>query len=187
MNGVTVGGTKYMFLSANDRVVRARKGQSGVHCIKTVQGEETISTKFQRWWESEGRGNGSHALEYRSFVRDPPLWSPSLYLLHGQTPKPFPTLVFCIEKNRFIKLSLTTMPQGEPYLSKGNHSMWSSLAFSWTIVSTSGNLEFWQPVPAGVFLLRWCTIHTCYQTSWHAMASSSAAFSFYAALASHCL
>merc|ERR1712209_130980 len=37
MNGVTVGGTKYMFLSANDRVVRARKGQSGVHCIKTVQ------------------------------------------------------------------------------------------------------------------------------------------------------
>ena len=38
MNGVTVGGTKYMFLSANDRVVRARKGQSGVHCIKTVQG-----------------------------------------------------------------------------------------------------------------------------------------------------
>merc|ERR1712055_192267 len=37
MNGVTVGGTKYMFLSANDRVVRARKGQSGVHCIKTVR------------------------------------------------------------------------------------------------------------------------------------------------------
>merc|ERR1712121_5878 len=25
MNGVTVGGTKYIFLSANDRVVRARK------------------------------------------------------------------------------------------------------------------------------------------------------------------
>merc|ERR1712115_146533 len=37
MNGLMVGGTKYMFLSANDRVVRARKGQSGVHCIKTVQ------------------------------------------------------------------------------------------------------------------------------------------------------
>merc|ERR1712008_22518 len=37
MNGVTVAGTKYMFLSANDRVVRARKGQSGVHAIKTVQ------------------------------------------------------------------------------------------------------------------------------------------------------
>ena len=39
MNGVTVGGTKYMFLSATDRVVRAKKGTSGVHCIKTVQGE----------------------------------------------------------------------------------------------------------------------------------------------------
>ena len=38
MNGVMVGGVKYMFLSANDRVVRAKKGTSGVHCIKTVQG-----------------------------------------------------------------------------------------------------------------------------------------------------
>merc|ERR1711913_18615 len=37
MNGVTVGGTKYMFLSATDRVVRGKKGTSGVHCIKTVQ------------------------------------------------------------------------------------------------------------------------------------------------------
>ena len=38
MNGVTVGGQRYMFLSATDRVVRAKKGTSGVHCIKTVQG-----------------------------------------------------------------------------------------------------------------------------------------------------
>merc|ERR1711944_240396 len=30
-------GSKYMFLSATDRVVRAKKGTSGVHCIKTVQ------------------------------------------------------------------------------------------------------------------------------------------------------
>ena len=37
MNGVMIAETKYMFLSANDRVVRARKGQSGVHAIKTVQ------------------------------------------------------------------------------------------------------------------------------------------------------
>merc|ERR1711936_357345 len=37
MNGVIAGGTKYMFLSATDRVVRAKKGTSGVHCIKTVQ------------------------------------------------------------------------------------------------------------------------------------------------------
>ena len=39
MNGVTIAGVKYMFLSANERVVRAKKGQSGLHCIKTVQGE----------------------------------------------------------------------------------------------------------------------------------------------------
>ena len=39
MNGVTVGGVRYMFLSSTDRVVRAKKGTSGVHCIKTVQGE----------------------------------------------------------------------------------------------------------------------------------------------------
>merc|ERR1712215_58838 len=37
MNGLMVGGTKYMFLSANDRVIRGKKGQAGVHCIKTVQ------------------------------------------------------------------------------------------------------------------------------------------------------
>jgi len=37
MNGVTIAGVKYMFLSANERVVRAKKGQSGLHCIKTVQ------------------------------------------------------------------------------------------------------------------------------------------------------
>ena len=42
MNGVTVGGTKYMFLSATDRVVRGKKGTSGVHCIKTVQGESEL-------------------------------------------------------------------------------------------------------------------------------------------------
>ena len=42
MKGVTVGGTKYMFLSATDRVVRGMKGTSGVHCIKTVQGESGL-------------------------------------------------------------------------------------------------------------------------------------------------
>ena len=39
MNGVTVGGLKYMYISSTDRVVRAKKGTSGLHCIKTVQGE----------------------------------------------------------------------------------------------------------------------------------------------------
>ena len=42
MNGVMIGGTKYMFLSATDRVVRGKKGTSGVHCIKTVQGESGV-------------------------------------------------------------------------------------------------------------------------------------------------
>jgi len=37
MQGITVGGTKYMFLSANDRVMRGKKGTSGVHIMKTVQ------------------------------------------------------------------------------------------------------------------------------------------------------
>jgi profilin len=36
-SGVTVAAKKYMFLSSTDRVVRARKGTSGLHCIKTVQ------------------------------------------------------------------------------------------------------------------------------------------------------
>merc|ERR1712045_476275 len=35
MNGVTVGGLKYMYISSTDRVVRAKKGTSGLHCIKT--------------------------------------------------------------------------------------------------------------------------------------------------------
>ena len=29
--------TRYMFLSANDRVMRGKKGTSGVHIMKTVQ------------------------------------------------------------------------------------------------------------------------------------------------------
>jgi len=37
MTGVTVAGTKYMYLSSNERVLRAKKGTSGVHIMKTVQ------------------------------------------------------------------------------------------------------------------------------------------------------
>jgi len=37
MKGVTVGGTKYMYLSGDDKVLRGKRGQSGVHVIKTVQ------------------------------------------------------------------------------------------------------------------------------------------------------
>merc|ERR1712098_394240 len=37
MSAINVGGTKCMFLSANDNVMRGKKGTSGVHIMKTVQ------------------------------------------------------------------------------------------------------------------------------------------------------
>jgi len=36
-SGITVAGTKYMYLSSTDKVIRAKKGTSGVHAIKTNQ------------------------------------------------------------------------------------------------------------------------------------------------------
>jgi hypothetical protein len=39
MSGVFIGATKYMYLSSNDKIIRAKKGTSGLHCIKTTQGE----------------------------------------------------------------------------------------------------------------------------------------------------
>ena len=35
--GVTIAGTKYMYLSKTDKVIRAKKGTSGIHTIKTTQ------------------------------------------------------------------------------------------------------------------------------------------------------
>merc|ERR1711890_53791 len=37
MNGLKVGGTKYMFLSGDDKILRGKKGTSGIHIVKTVQ------------------------------------------------------------------------------------------------------------------------------------------------------
>merc|ERR1711874_579278 len=37
MSGLTVAGTRYMFLSATDKVMRGKKGSSGVHVMKTTQ------------------------------------------------------------------------------------------------------------------------------------------------------
>nr|XP_036229889.1 profilin isoform X1 [Bactrocera oleae]XP_036229890.1 profilin isoform X1 [Bactrocera oleae]XP_036229891.1 profilin isoform X1 [Bactrocera oleae] len=37
-NGVTLAGQRYIYLSGTDRVVRAKLGRSGVHCMKTTQG-----------------------------------------------------------------------------------------------------------------------------------------------------
>lgn len=36
-NGVHVAGTRYIYLSGSDILVRARKGQDGLHCTKTSQ------------------------------------------------------------------------------------------------------------------------------------------------------
>ena len=37
-SGCNLGGTKYMYLSSNEKVARFKKGTSGVHTIKTTQG-----------------------------------------------------------------------------------------------------------------------------------------------------
>jgi len=34
-NGITLAGTRYIFLSGTDRVLRAKKNKTGLHCIKT--------------------------------------------------------------------------------------------------------------------------------------------------------
>jgi len=36
-NGVTLAGQRYIYLSGTDRVVRAKLGKVGVHCMKTQQ------------------------------------------------------------------------------------------------------------------------------------------------------
>ena len=41
-SGITVAGKKYMYLSSTDKVIRAKKGTSGVHAIKTTQSNYTI-------------------------------------------------------------------------------------------------------------------------------------------------
>ena len=44
-SGCNLGGTKYMYLSSNEKVARFKKGTSGVHTIKTTQGK--YRTTFQ--------------------------------------------------------------------------------------------------------------------------------------------
>jgi len=36
-SGVTIAGVRYMYLSSTDKVIRAKKGTSGIHTIKTTQ------------------------------------------------------------------------------------------------------------------------------------------------------
>lgn len=35
--GVTLGGQRYIYLSGTDRIIRAKLGRNGVHCMKTGQ------------------------------------------------------------------------------------------------------------------------------------------------------
>jgi len=42
--GVTLGGQRYIYLSGTDRVIRAKLGKIGVHCMKTQQGKLEIIT-----------------------------------------------------------------------------------------------------------------------------------------------
>lgn len=37
--GVTIAGARYIYLSGTDRIIRAKLGKVGVHCMKTQQGE----------------------------------------------------------------------------------------------------------------------------------------------------
>ena len=45
-SGITVAGTKYMYLSSTDKVIRAKKGTSGVHAIKTNQSKCGVKVSF---------------------------------------------------------------------------------------------------------------------------------------------
>ena len=38
-SGVTLAGQRHIYLSGTDRVIRAKLGKVGVHCVKTGQGE----------------------------------------------------------------------------------------------------------------------------------------------------
>jgi hypothetical protein len=40
-SGVTLAGNRYIYLSGTDRVIRAKLGKVGVHCMKTQQGMST--------------------------------------------------------------------------------------------------------------------------------------------------
>jgi len=37
MSGVLIGGEKYVYLSGTDKVIRCKRGKSGIHCMRTNQ------------------------------------------------------------------------------------------------------------------------------------------------------
>ncbi|VVD01727.1 unnamed protein product [Leptidea sinapis] len=40
--GVTIAGTRYIYLSGTDRIIRAKLGKVGVHCMKTGQDRAVV-------------------------------------------------------------------------------------------------------------------------------------------------
>jgi len=50
-SGIMIAGIKYMYLSSNDKVIRAKKGMNGVHTIKTTQSkfQAGISKRTSKW------------------------------------------------------------------------------------------------------------------------------------------
>lgn len=49
--GVTLAGQRYIYLSGTDRVVRAKLGKVGVHCMKTQQGNYFSKPIILRPWK----------------------------------------------------------------------------------------------------------------------------------------
>lgn len=37
MSGIVIAGNKYIYLSSTERVIRAKLGKVGLHCVKTTQ------------------------------------------------------------------------------------------------------------------------------------------------------
>lgn len=44
-SGVTLAGNRYIYLSGTDKVIRAKLGKVGVHCMKTTQGNNPYCIK----------------------------------------------------------------------------------------------------------------------------------------------
>ena len=48
-SGVTIAQKKYMYLSSTEKVIRAKKGTSGVHAIKTTQSKNQIHNEYKHY------------------------------------------------------------------------------------------------------------------------------------------
>lgn len=48
--GVTLAGQRFIYLSGTDRVIRAKFGKIGVHCMKTTQGMYYLLLQCHRFF-----------------------------------------------------------------------------------------------------------------------------------------